>query len=116
MYLFLSSRTWPFTVTETSGIWAFPSKVAFSFVSYPEITSPVVSGQSSWIQIGMYGVSCEVRSEFIYVMQKMIMTKDTKDKPDLSSERADLSGTAMARTSSNSKLQTRPLVREGAIK
>jgi hypothetical protein len=39
-----------------------------------------------------------------------------KDRPDLSSERADLSVTALARTSSNSKLKTRPLVREGAIK
>jgi hypothetical protein len=40
----------------------------------------------------------------------------TKDWPDLSSERAYPSGTAPARTSSNSKLQTRPLVREGATK
>jgi hypothetical protein len=40
----------------------------------------------------------------------------TKDRPDLSSEREDLSGTALARTSSNSKLQTRPLVREGTTK
>jgi hypothetical protein len=32
----------------------------------------------------------------------------TKDRPDLSSERADPSVTALARTSSNSKLQTRP--------
>jgi hypothetical protein len=38
----------------------------------------------------------------------------TKDRPNLSSERADPSGTALARTSNNSKLQTRPLVREGA--
>jgi hypothetical protein len=37
----------------------------------------------------------------------------TKDRPDLSSERADQSGTALARTSSNSSLQTHPLVREG---
>jgi hypothetical protein len=29
---------------------------------------------------------------------------------------SDLSGTALARTSSNSKLQTRPLVREGTTK
>jgi hypothetical protein len=35
---------------------------------------------------------------------------------DLSSERADTSGTALARTSSNSKLQTRLLVREDATK
>jgi hypothetical protein len=40
----------------------------------------------------------------------------TKDRPDLLSERADPSGTALAKTSSNSKLQTRPLVREGATK
>jgi hypothetical protein len=32
--------------------------------------------------------------------------------PDISTERADTSGTALARPSSNSKLQTRPLVRE----
>jgi hypothetical protein len=38
----------------------------------------------------------------------------TKDRPALSSERVDQSGTALARPSSNSKLQTRPLVREGA--
>jgi hypothetical protein len=36
----------------------------------------------------------------------------TKDRPDLSSERADPGGTALARPSSNSKLQTHPLVRE----
>jgi hypothetical protein len=40
----------------------------------------------------------------------------TKDRPDLSLERVDPSGTALARTSSNNKLQTRPLVREGATK
>jgi hypothetical protein len=40
----------------------------------------------------------------------------TKDRPDLSSERADPSGTVLAKTSGNSKLQTRPLVREGATK
>jgi hypothetical protein len=40
----------------------------------------------------------------------------TKDRPDLSSERADPSGTALARTHSNIKLQTRALVREGATK
>jgi hypothetical protein len=40
----------------------------------------------------------------------------TKDRPDLSSERADPSVTALARAGRNSKLQTRPLVREGAIK
>jgi hypothetical protein len=40
----------------------------------------------------------------------------TKDKPDLSSDRADPSVTALAKTSSNSKLQTLRLVREGATK
>jgi hypothetical protein len=40
----------------------------------------------------------------------------TKDRPDLSSERADPSLAALVRTSSNSKLQTRRLVREGATK
>jgi hypothetical protein len=40
----------------------------------------------------------------------------TKDRPNLSSERAGPRVTALARTSSNSKLQTRPLVRECAIK
>jgi hypothetical protein len=40
----------------------------------------------------------------------------TKDRPDLSSERTDPSGTSLARTSSNSKLQTCPLVRESATK
>jgi hypothetical protein len=39
-----------------------------------------------------------------------------KDRPDLSSERADPSETAFSRTGSNSKLQTCPLVREGATK
>jgi hypothetical protein len=50
---------------------------------------------------------------YILTDYKLILTKD---RPDLSSERADPSGTALARTSSNSKLQTRPLVREGATK
>jgi hypothetical protein len=40
----------------------------------------------------------------------------TKDRPDLSSEWSDPSVTALARTSSNIKFQTRPLVREGTIK
>jgi hypothetical protein len=40
----------------------------------------------------------------------------TKDRPDVSSERADLSGTALVRIGINSKLQTRPIVREGATK
>jgi hypothetical protein len=47
---------------------------------------------------------------------RLILTKDTKHKPDLSSERADPSRTELAKTSSNSKLQTRPLVRESATK
>jgi hypothetical protein len=40
----------------------------------------------------------------------------TKDRPDLSSDRADPKVTVLARTSSNSKLQTHPLVRESATK
>jgi hypothetical protein len=54
----------------------------------------------------------------MYIMTdyRLILTKDTKDKPNLSSERADPNGTALARTSRNSKLQTRPLVREGTTK
>jgi hypothetical protein len=50
---------------------------------------------------------------YILTDYRLIMIKD---RPDLSSERADTIGTALARTSSNSKLQTRPLVREGATK
>jgi hypothetical protein len=53
---------------------------------------------------------------YILTDYRLILTKDTKDKPDLSSESADPSGTALARTSSSSKLQTRPLVREDATK
>jgi hypothetical protein len=37
-----------------------------------------------------------------------------KDRLDLSSERADPSVTALARTNSYSKLQNRPIVREGS--
>jgi hypothetical protein len=51
---------------------------------------------------------------YILTDYRLILTKDTKDRPDLSSERADPSGTALARTSTNSNLQTRPLVREDA--
>jgi hypothetical protein len=40
----------------------------------------------------------------------------TKDRPNLLSERADPSMTALARTSSNSKLQTRPLRQRGRYK
>jgi hypothetical protein len=40
----------------------------------------------------------------------------TKVRPDLSSENADPNGTALAMTSSNSRLQTHPLVREGTTK
>jgi hypothetical protein len=53
---------------------------------------------------------------YILTEYRLILTKDTKDKPDLSPERADPTGTALARTSSNSKLQTRSLVREDATK
>jgi hypothetical protein len=51
----------------------------------------------------------------MYIMTdyRLILTKEI---PDLSPERADPSVTALARTSSNIKLQTRPLVREGATK
>jgi hypothetical protein len=41
---------------------------------------------------------------YILTDYRLILTKGTKDKPDLSSEKADTSGTALARTSSNSKL------------
>jgi hypothetical protein len=47
---------------------------------------------------------------------RLILIKDTKDRPVLSSERADLNETALARTRSNIKLQTSPLIREGATK
>jgi hypothetical protein len=40
----------------------------------------------------------------------------TKDRPDLLSKKADPSETALARTSSNSKLETRLLIREGTTK
>jgi hypothetical protein len=40
----------------------------------------------------------------------------TKDRPNIQLERVDPSVTVLARTSSNSKLQTRPLIREGATK
>jgi hypothetical protein len=50
---------------------------------------------------------------YILTDYRLIMTKD---RPDLSSERADPGGTALERTSSDSKLQTRPLVREDATK
>jgi hypothetical protein len=53
---------------------------------------------------------------YILTDYRLIITKDTKDRPDLSSESADPSGTALVRTSSNSKVQTRPLVREDATK
>jgi hypothetical protein len=35
---------------------------------------------------------------YILTDYRLILTKDTKDKPDLSSERADSSGTALVRT------------------
>jgi hypothetical protein len=53
---------------------------------------------------------------YILTDYRLILTKDTKDKPDLSSDKADPIGTGLVRTSSNRKLQTRPLVREGATK
>jgi hypothetical protein len=53
---------------------------------------------------------------YILIEYRLILTEDTKDRPYLSSERADPSGTALARTSSNSKLQTCPLVRDGTTK
>jgi hypothetical protein len=46
---------------------------------------------------------------YILTDYRLILTNATKDRLYLSSERADPSGTALARTSSNSKLQTRPL-------
>jgi hypothetical protein len=49
--------------------------------------------------------------EYIMTDYRLILTKD---RPNLSSERADPSVTVLARASSNSKLQTRPLIREGA--
>jgi hypothetical protein len=53
---------------------------------------------------------------YILTDYRLILIKYTKDKPDLSSERAHPRGNALGRTSSNSKLQTRPLVRESATK
>jgi hypothetical protein len=50
---------------------------------------------------------------YILTVYKLILTKDI---PDLSSEGVDPSGTALARTSSNNKLQAHPLIREGATK
>jgi hypothetical protein len=47
---------------------------------------------------------------------RLILTKDTKDRTDLSSDRADPNGTALGRTSSNNKLQIRLLDREDATK
>jgi hypothetical protein len=53
---------------------------------------------------------------YILTDYRLILPNATKDRPNLSSERADPSGTALARTSSNSKLQTSPLIREDATK
>jgi hypothetical protein len=50
---------------------------------------------------------------YILTNYKLILTKD---RLDLFSERADPRRAALARTSSNSKLQTCPHVREGATK
>jgi hypothetical protein len=51
----------------------------------------------------------------MHILTGYILTL-TKDRLDLSSEMADQSGAALERTSRNSKLQTRLLVREGATK
>jgi hypothetical protein len=56
----------------------------------------------------IYCASCEVRTEFICNIEE--------SRPDLSLESADPSVTALARISSNCKLQARTLVREGATK
>jgi hypothetical protein len=53
---------------------------------------------------------------YILTDYRLILTKDTKDRPDLWSERADPSRTALARTNNNSKLQTHPIVGEGTTK
>jgi hypothetical protein len=50
---------------------------------------------------------------YILIDYRLILTKD---RPNLSWEWAGPSGTVLARTSSNSKLQTHPLVREGCYK
>jgi hypothetical protein len=42
--------------------------------------------------------------EYILTDYRLILTNGTKDKPGLSSEKAHPSGTALAKTSSNSKL------------
>jgi hypothetical protein len=48
-----------------------------------------------------------------YLRYWLIIDILTKNRPDLSSERADPSGTVLARTSKYNKLQNRSLVREG---
>jgi hypothetical protein len=53
---------------------------------------------------------------YILADYRLILTKKTKDRLDLSSERADPSVTVLASSSSYSKLPTRPLVREDATK
>jgi hypothetical protein len=46
--------------------------------------------------------------------RRLILTKDTKDRPDLSSERANSSGTALARTAAT--VYYRPVLSsEGAL-
>jgi hypothetical protein len=50
---------------------------------------------------------------YVHTDYRLILTKD---RPDLLSERADSSETALAKISSNSKLQSCPLVREGPTK
>jgi hypothetical protein len=59
-------------------------------------------------------VIVDLPTNLLYEFIIFIYERLPKDRPDLSSERADPSVTALARTSSYTKLQTRPLVREGA--
>jgi hypothetical protein len=53
---------------------------------------------------------------YILTDYRLIMKKESKDRLDLPSEGAYPIGNELARSSSNSKLQTRPLVREDATK
>jgi hypothetical protein len=48
---------------------------------------------------------------YIATDYRLILTKDTKDKPDLSSESADTSVTALARTSRDSLVRERKIGR-----
>jgi hypothetical protein len=53
---------------------------------------------------------------YILTDYKLLLTKDTKDRSDISSERTDPGGTALVKSSSNSKLQTRFFVSKGTTK